>query len=188
MRQTPRRLGRLALALTTLALSAAPAHAEEGEWALSLGPGAWIASTTVGDEEVATVAPTAHLAARYGLDDFWQLGVAVDAGVALSAGHDPAFVGMAHLQAYYFLDVVRWVLWASAGVGALVRGAHPEVLLGAQTGAGVDLSAVVGLGLDYRPARDWSLGLTARYHLVLTDLDRTAPAVVLAVAWTTYLD
>ncbi|MCA9516335.1 MAG: porin family protein [Myxococcales bacterium] len=175
-------------ALLAVAGAASPAHAEEDELALTLGAGAWIESATVGDAEIASVAPIALVGLRYGLSDFWQLGGSVTAGVSLSGDHDPAFVGTAHLEAYYFLDVVTWVLYGMAGAGVLVRDAHPDVLAGTASGPGFDLSVLAGLGLDYRPARDWSLGLAIRYHVVVTDLDRTSPTLSATLGWTAYFE
>lgn len=179
-----RGLGAALLAL----LAVTPARAEEGELALTLGVGAWIESATVGDLEIASVAPVALAALRYGLSDFWQLGGSLSAGVSLSGDHDPAFVGTAHLEAYYFLDVVTWVLYAVAGAGVLVREAHPDVLAGTSSGPGADLSLLAGLGLDYRSAREWSLGLTIRYHVIVTDLERTSPSLAATLGWTAYFE
>lgn len=187
---TPLRRSAILSCLAALLLLAPAARAEEGELALSLGAGAWLGSTTVDDQEVFSTAPTGVVALRYGLDDFWQIGGSLVAGVALSGDHDPGLLAMAHVEAYYFLDVVTWVLWAVAGAGVLARDAHPDVLSAAATGSkpGFDASAVVGLGLDYRPEREWSVGVTFRYELVLTDLDRTSPTAHIALTFTQYFE
>jgi len=181
---------RCALILSALLTATAPsaARAETGELALSLGAGTWVGSATVGDSEIVTTAPTGVVALRYGLDDFWQIGASVAAGVGLSADHDPGFLGLAHLEAYYFVDIITWVLWGVAGVGVLARDAHPDVLAGTASAPALDLTAAVGLGLDYRPDRDWSVGGVFRYTFVLTDLDRTAPSAHLALCWTWYFE
>ena len=181
---------RCALILATLAplTLPRPARAEAGELAVSLGAGAWVGAATVGDREIVTTAPTGLVSLRYGLDDAWQLGGSVAVGVGLSGDHDPGLLGLAHLEAYYFLDVITWVLWAVAGVGVLARDAHPDALAGTDSALGLDASAVVGLGLDYRPERTWSVGGVVRYELVLTDLDRTAPTLHAALAWTLYFE
>jgi len=174
------------LSLTSAVALTSSAHAEEGELALSLGAGAWLGSVTIDDAEVFSVAPTGMVTIRYGLDDFWQIGGSLAGGVALSGDHDPGFLGMAHVEVYYFLDVVTWVLWGVAGVGAVARDAHPDVLAGDSSGPVFDASAVVGLGLDYRPAREWSVGAQFRYQFVVTDLDRTAPTAHVALMYTLY--
>ncbi|TNF37680.1 MAG: hypothetical protein EP329_02515 [Deltaproteobacteria bacterium] len=176
----------LLLALTSSLALGGDVRAEEGELALSLGAGAWLGSMTVDEAEVFSVAPTGVVAIRYGLDDFWQIGGSLSSGVALSGDHDPGFLGMAHAEVYYFLDVVTWVLWGVGGVGVVARDAHPDVLAGEASAPVFDASAVVGVGLDYRPAREWSVGAAFRYQLVLTDLDRTAPTAHVALMYTLY--
>ncbi len=117
-----------------------------------------------------------------------QLGGYLAAGVALSGDHDPAFVGHAGAEAQLFIDVITWVAYAVAGAGALVRDAHADSLSEQDPGLRIDATAHLGLGLDYRPARDWSVGGVARYQLVLTDLDRTAPTFDVALAYTLYFE
>ncbi|MFT7580079.1 MAG: hypothetical protein ACI9MR_001746 [Myxococcota bacterium] len=183
----------VAAVLLSLLLPTSAAHAEVDEFAVSVGPALWLSSATptFADDsqlEVTSVAPAVHLGLRYGLTDFWQIGGSIGGGLALSGDHDPSFVGYAHTEAYYFLDALTWVVYGVAGVGVLARGQHPDVLVGTADGLRFDLSAALGAGLDYRPARDWSVGGAFRYHLVLTDFERTAPQFELAFTYTSYFE
>lgn len=182
---------RLLASLVALSLGAAPAiaHAEEGELALSVGPALWLGSTDLAEGAVTSVAPLGFAALRYGLDDYWQIGGSIAAGAALSGDHDPGFVGLAHAEAYYFVDIITWVLWAVVGVGVLARDVHPDLAADPErAGPAFDLSVTFGLGLDYRPARAWSVGASFRYQVVATDFDRTSPTGVIALTWTSYFE
>jgi len=157
----------------SLVLASAPLRAEDGEWALSLGPGLRVLHETTGDgaggEITATrFGPSPLVRLRYGVGDFFQLGASLDLGPALATDTSAlAPVAAAFLEAHYFIDIVTWVPFVTLGVGALLRGEVPG------DGVRVDLAVALGGGLEYRPERDYALGLSGRYELVATDFART---------------
>lgn len=164
---TSRRLAFVSFAFIALA-AAGPARAEWQEWQLSLGTG-YRGLAIDGDRQMTVHAPGVFVGAWYGVDDYWQLGAALDAGLGLPVVSDggptpdPAFLGAARVEARYVLDIVEWVPHLSASVGALFDDVGD--------GARVDLIVGAGLGIDYRPARDWSVGLLGRFDAALTDPD-----------------
>jgi len=178
--------------LCLLVLASATAHAEDGEWALSVGPNYRGLSEAAGDEG-ATLrsAPGALVRLRYGVGDFFQIGASLDAGIALPTGTSVAAPVIAALfEAHYVIDIVTWVPFVSAGLGALVRGAVPTGALqkdadDAETR--VDLVLTFGGGIEYRPARDWAVGFSGRYELIVTDFDR-ADAFSLSLFYTHFLE
>lgn len=146
----------LASALTVSVLtvgSPSPASAELGEWGLTLGAGA------IGvDGETLTVAPTLSFALRYGLSDFWLVGVTLDGGPTFRDGLDGAFT-LLSAELGYAIDIVTWVPRLTLGVGGLATFADE---------GRVDLAVSAGLGLEYREARDWALLFSGRYHYLPT--------------------
>ena len=173
----------------------AAAHAEMDEWQLSLGP-AYRGIVYDVDPSLALHAPGATFGGWYGLDDFWQLGGAVHAGVAFPIGDaaatlEPAPLAAATVEVRYVLDIVEWVphvdlaagvMWSGSGRGQPAS-AGPS---GSSDGA-FDAIVGVGLGLDYRPARDWSLGLTGRYDFVLSDWDGVSAAYLVTLVYSFYI-
>lgn len=178
-------LSRLCAPLALLAL-AAPAHAEDDEWALSLGPSYRGISEATGDDATTLrSAPGALVRLRYGVGDFFQIGASLDAGVALATDTSAlAPVAAAFFELHYVIDIVTWVPFVSAGVGALVRGQVPAA---PEPELRVDLAVTVGGGLEYRPARDWAVGFAGRYELVVTDFDR-ADAFSLTLFYTLFFE
>lgn len=168
----PSRLAaRLGLPLAAaLLLAPASAHAEAAESALTLGPLLrGLTETAPGAEAAFRPAFGLEARYRYGLDDFFQVGLALD----LDLTTDPAFVGALAAEVHYVIDIVTWVPYVSLGLGALVRDAVPT---SADTTSAprADLLATLGGGLEYRPARDYAFDLHGRYELVLTDFDRSS--------------
>lgn len=159
--------------LASLTLTATPLRAEDGEWALSFGPGLRVLTETVDDGAGGELggtrfSPGALVRVRRGVGDFFQLGASLDLGAALP--HDPsalAPIAAAFAEAHYFIDIVTWVPFVTFGVGALVRGEVPG------DGLRADLALALGGGLEYRPERAFALGLTGRYEALVTDLDRS---------------
>jgi hypothetical protein len=172
------------VALTGAAAAALPdaAHAEASEWAVSLG-GFYRGLSTDSDGDGAGYlhGAGAHGAFRYGLDDFWQLGASLEAGVSFGAA-DPGFIGAAALELHWIVDIVTWVPYLTVSAGALARAPSGD--------AGFRLDALVGIGggIDYRPERAWSVGLSARAEFPLTDLAQTPVTYVVALSWTTYFE
>lgn len=156
----------VALALLAAASHTRPARAEAEESALTLGPlFRGLSETAPGADAAFRPAFGLEARYRYGLDDFFQVGLALDLGLA----PDPAFVGALTAELHYVIDIVTWVPYVSVGLGTLVRDAVPGA-----TAARADLLATIGGGLEYRPARDFALDLHGRYELALTDFDRTS--------------
>ncbi len=120
------------------------------------------------------------LGVSYALTDYWQLGLAVTSGAEVLAPDSPH--GLAHvlLDGRFVLDALTWVPFLTFGVGALFR----EADIGHET----DMTAHLGLGVDYRPSRRWSFGLIIRYHFTLTDFTRTVGPVEISFGARLYLD
>jgi len=185
-------LMRLCALLGLLVLASAPANAEDGEWALSVGPSyRGISEATGDDQTVLRSAPGVLVRARYGVGDFFQIGASLDAGVALPTSHSPvAPVAAALFEVHYVIDIVTWVPFVSAGVGALLRGGVPHEGITKDVDDAelrVDLAVTLGGGLEYRPARDWAVGFAGRYELVVTDFER-ADAFSLTLFYTTFFE
>lgn len=184
---------RLCLPLCLLALASTPARAEDDEWALSVGPAFRGISEAVGDGDTQLrAAPGALVRVRYGIGDFFQLGASLDAGVALPTGHNSALapIAAALFEVHYVLDIVTWVPFVSAGIGALMRGGVPPEGVMKDLDDGelrVDLAVTVGGGLEYRPAREWAIGFAGRYELVVSDFDR-ADAFSLSLFYTSFFE
>jgi hypothetical protein len=171
MRQVTRPSGLVASTVAMLVVaSSSRADAEAGEWGLSLGPSVLGASETGPDSDTALrLFWGLQGRIRYGLDDFWQLGGSVDIGV--SSPH--AATGSTVLaEIHYVIDIVTWVPYVSFAVGGRLREAIPTGVVEA-TETAFDLILAFGAGLEYRPARDYALGVSGRYELLPTDIDRT---------------
>ncbi len=164
-------------------------HAEAGELAVTVGLGTLLNSTTVSTGEVFTVAPELMGAIRFGLDDFFQVGLSTMVGVGISPDHDAGLVTQTYAEVYAFLDVFTWVPYLVAGAGVVFRQPSPEEIEAPGVGgARADLGVHLGFGLDYRPERDWSVGAQLRYVLLVSDLSRSAPTLDVAATLTFYLD
>ncbi len=168
------------------ATTARPVRAEDGEWALSLGPAfRGLVETPPEGDAAFRAGLSGFVRLRHGLGDFFQLGLALDLGVTLP---NDTFTlgpgGALFAEAHYVIDIVTWVPFVTAGVGVLVRDGAPDDPAAAPV---ADLVVALGAGLEYRPARDWALGLTARYELVVTDLEHT-DAFSLALVYTIFFE
>jgi hypothetical protein len=162
-------------ALIAPAVPAGPAHADAEAWTLSPG----LVWRTADD---ALTGPFHALGvgfgAHYGLDDFWQIGGTLEAAwlpVRGDTSEDPTgLLGLARLDVRWLIDVLTWVPFFEASVGAVVRGRNGPGELGTSPASPrLDLLAMGSLGLDYREARDFSVGLRVGVGGLLTDLDRT---------------
>lgn len=164
---------RTLLTVTASALvlgSSSPALAELGEWGLTLGAGALGV-----DGEALTVAPTLSFALRYGVSDFWLVGVTLDGGPTFRDGLDGALT-LLSAELGYAIDIVSWVPRLTLGVGGLATLADESR---------VDLALSAGLGLEYRESRDWALLFSGRYHYLPT---ADASAFSLTLGLTLYFE
>lgn len=132
-----RKLAIAALTVAALGL-AAPAWATQGEHEFSVGAAG-------GDVN----GPWAGLDARwlYDLTDFWAIGAGFHQRMlwnALPAGREAAA-----FEARFVLDALQWIPSIGAGIGGSV---------GQNDGATLMPWAHLDAGVDYRPARKWSIG------------------------------
>ncbi|MCC6623271.1 MAG: hypothetical protein IT385_18575 [Deltaproteobacteria bacterium] len=171
------------LVSSLLVLIAAGARAEMEEWQISVGPG-YRGVVLDSDPALAIHAPGVSFGAWYGIDDYWQLGGGGHAGLGIpvateGAAPDPAFVGSLGAEVRYVLDIVEWVPHLAVAIGGMWNGVGE---LGA-----FDLIVGGGLGIDYRPAREWSVGLSGRYDVALTDLDGISATFHVALVYSLHL-
>jgi hypothetical protein len=85
------------------------------------------------------------------------------------------------LEGRFVIDALTWVPYLAFGGGAWAR--HE-----ANEGWRVDGSIYGGFGIDYRPARAWSVGFLARGHVLLTDLQRSTGPFDAQILVSIYLD
>jgi len=163
----------LSLALLALATSPASAHPSEvdGEFRFTGSVATYSTTTTIDDE--GTLLPhffvLGNVALSYFFDEYWGISAAVRGGGAL-AGDAPEGIVHGLVEARYVIESMTWAPWLAIGIGALYRTRGTEAYKGNEAAAGrVDLTVHAGGGLDYRPSRDWSVGLVVRYNLTLTD-------------------
>jgi hypothetical protein len=131
--------------------------------------------------------------AHYGLDDFWQLGGTIEAAwmpVRGDTAEDPTgLLGLARLDVRWLVDVLTWVPFVEASVGAVFRGRNAPADLGASPASPrLDLLVMGSLGLDYRETRDFSVGLRVGVGGLLTDLDRAGPLTRVDLVLNFHLD
>ncbi len=165
---------------------AGPAGAVERENGLGADVGP--AVLVIADKGSPDVGATEGLHYTYGLSDAFNF--VASAGwslVTLDETTGPAHpTSMTNLNAgvAYVLDVLQWVPWASLELGGYtmqggtIGGQH----LGSVTWSGVklDAGAAIGLGLDYRLNRSWTVGVAVHQHF-LVDMS-TYPSFTQAVA------
>lgn len=156
VRRTPR-IGLIVCFALASARLAGPALADEGETALSLGLG--YASFAIPDHEP----PGATLAFdyEYGLgEELWLRGSAQAAGYSVDAGW--AYGGQASLGLTYVIDVIKYVPYLHAGVGA-------AALTGEEIDNQLHPFVELGAGLDILVRRGLSYGLFARTGSFIDD-------------------
>ena len=173
----------LAWASAAVCLAPAPAWAEEGELAWSVGASTtFTISPLTSTTDVTRVAPMLRGAVRYGLSDFWEIGGELQAGVGLGGGLAVEAVSHLLLDVRLTLDALTWVPYLCAGGGALFRSDGPAAYVGG-SGPAFDATLHIGVGVDYRPRREWSVGLVYRQHFVLSDLaNNTGPMDITVMA------
>lgn len=160
----------LVAVLTVLALTALPAvsGAIEGELTLGLGPG-FTDLPTRGDDGQAGFGGGAHAEYRFNL--FWGMAGGAYHSYQLSDhGNELAgqSISTAWLGVLYNLDVATYVPFVT--FGPTVYLSSPE--LQDDEGRKVDAGARLGLGVDWRRYRNWSVGLEIDIHAFATDLGR----------------
>lgn len=143
-------------------------------------------STIAGqDEPLFTItAPSVELSAFNSLTDFWQIGLTTSWGPTF--GHTD---GMTHslnanLEGRFILDALTWVPYLSFGVGGWARETFDE---GSRAWT-LDASVFGGFGVDYRVQRDWSVGLLARGHMLITDTHETIGPFDVQLLFSLYFD
>jgi hypothetical protein len=173
-----------ALAPMLAAVPSGMARAEADEWAWSLGAGlrGLIEAPTEDAESTSRYAVGLTSRLRYGIDDFWQAGLSVDLGLTVD---DAAFVGSALAELHYIVDIVSWVPFLTVGVGALVRDGTPSA---AGPALRTDLVVAFGGGVEYRPDRDFAIGLSGRYELVPTDYSRVDGCFQVALSYVLFFE
>ena len=138
--------------LIMCAIYATPAVAGGGEHMLSIRP-----------EYVHMTGPGGGLSVGYqwGIDDFFNLWVDAGWSGAPADGASAAVSNrvMTTVGVVYHLDSFQWIPYLSTSVGlysAFTGEEDPRLALGFELGG----------GLDYRPAREWSLGLFGMFHAI----------------------
>jgi hypothetical protein len=143
-------------------LAAGDARAEAGSWALDAGVGyRAVASPGGGTTHIATTVLGLH---RW-LDEAWQVGFGLEVGQVSNTSGESSLTaggggpwGVGELTLRWALDAFTWVPFAQVGLGAVVREVsevdHDVVM----TSGRLDPAVSGVLGVDWRPARAWSLG------------------------------
>ena len=142
-------------ALLVLGLFAASrTHAAAGESAVSVGAGFGSFNVTQDAKDISGVGGVVGLDVTYGVADAFWLRAAVSGGL-YSADGQRTTGGSGTLGVYYAVDVLRYVPYVVAGVGAFVAG-----------GGAVDTKArliiEIGVGVEVQESRALSWGIEAR--------------------------
>jgi hypothetical protein len=153
--------GLLAGTLGALVCAAAPALAEAGAWQLDAGAGYRAFSA---DAQGTGHALVGRASLHRWLDEAWQVGVGVELGGLVARAGGSALAGdggpfsRGELTVRWALDAFTWVPFVEVGAGLLLRDRVEvdEDVVATETTLAPTVSA--SLGVDWRPARDWSLG------------------------------
>ncbi|MEE2779738.1 MAG: hypothetical protein VYE15_04380 [Myxococcota bacterium] len=172
-----RSLGITALSLMIVGALPSSASAEEGE--LSLSAGVTAARWSDPRDGSSLLDSGVTLGMTWWFTDFWSGAVRLRGASTVTGEDAPSPIVGGDLEARYVLDALTWVPWACAGVGGS---------WGDHEGPGGVTAALVhaGLGMDYRPSRSWSVALSARYRVAITDLERTSGPMELTVGFRFY--
>ncbi len=158
----------LAIAIASL-LVTGPARAEEGEW--RAGGQVGYATSTLGPRQGG--GPAAFATGSYGVTEALSLklrggysrhGLDADAKRKLTEGTSQVWLGSLGVE--YTLDVLVVVPTFELGVG------YTHIAEDGRQPAS-ELLLLAGVGLDYLWSRQWTVGLGAQYHVLLTDPGRT---------------
>jgi len=133
-----------------IAFGAGPAYSAEAETSVVLGARYHMV-------DLAARAPV-HLGGitagmEWGLSDFWNLQATLSGAGGGTATGIPAAGGTVGLQIATLIDATQWVPYIAAGV----RGGLLDLDVDTRIDAYFELYG--GGGVDYRPARGWSIGL-----------------------------
>ena len=142
------------------------AAAVEGELTLGLGPG-FADLPARGEEGQDGFGAGAY--AEYRFDYFWGTTVGAYQSYQLSLSEDD--VHGQHITSIwagviYNLDVATWVPFATLSATAYISSPQLEDAEGNEVDGGMRL----GVGVDWRRYRNWSLGAEVDLHAFLTDL------------------
>ena len=156
--------------LTVLALTSLPAvsAAIEGELTLGVGPG-FTDLPTRGSEGQSGFGGGAF--AEYRFDLFWGVTGGAYHSYQLSRPGDELggqAITSAWLGVIYNLDVATYVPFVTLGPTIFLS--SPE--LEDEKGRKVDAGARLGVGVDWRRYRDWSVGVEIDLHAFATDLGK----------------
>ncbi len=169
--------------LAALSLAASPARAAAGEHAWSIGVGSSFLFAAVPGDTASTAlraGPELQAGYRYALSDFWQIAGRLVGGFYAGGGRAIAGAGALQAEARYVIDALIWVPYIAGGLGLLVRSDGAWSAGGAR--ARFDLTAHLGIGVDYRPRRAWSAGVAVRYFVIATDAYRTSGPIELSLS------
>jgi hypothetical protein len=183
----PLAFGLILAALSWTLLRPTPVLAEQGEQAWSGGVGLMTMAHAAEVGPEMRFAPVAEISYRYAVDDFWELGGNLGVGVGLGGEMPEASLGYALFESRYVIDAMTWVPYLCFGLGVLLREDGPQAWSG-EGGPTVDLTGHAGLGVEWRPARSWSLGLVVKYYLALTDVAGTTGPLHVAFSASWYID
>ncbi len=156
------RLASLVVGLGAACALAGASRAESGAWAVDAGAGYRAVAGWAGEtQHIATAVTGLH---RW-LDDAWQVGLGLEVGrvlgtsggAALAAGGGGPW-GAGELTLRWTLDAFTWVPFVQLGVGAVVREVTEIDTDLVMTSSRLDPAVTGALGVDWRPARAWSLG------------------------------
>ncbi len=152
-----------ALAIVTMLMVMPKAYAEEGEFSLAIGTGLVITTLDEGHTSRDRFGPLIDLSVMWSLDDFWMLGARLQGALQLEDIDTMGGQGHLTVETRYVIDALVWVPWAAVGFGVLVE-APASAQTGVNEGLAYDLTLHLGAGIDYRPERDYALGMSVRYH------------------------
>jgi hypothetical protein len=142
-------------ALLVLGLFAASrAHAAAGESAVSVSAGLGGFNVTQDNQDISGLGGVVGLDVTYGVADALWLRAAVGGGLYSADGQRTAG-GSGSLGVYYAVDVLRYVPYVVAGVGAFVAG-------GGAVDAKARLTLEIGVGVEVQESRALSWGIEAR--------------------------
>ena len=170
------------LVISLCILSSGASRADKGEWQMAAGLGTHILVTSNGSTSTTQLAPTLQLGVAYAITDYWQLAIQLYGGAEVLQEKGPGGFAQALIEARFVLDALTWVPYLSVGFGTTVRD-NP-----APDATATDATAHLGIGVDYRPKRKWSIGLDARYNFLLTDFKGTTGPIQTTLTFKLYLD
>jgi opacity protein-like surface antigen len=163
-------------------LPSSPGRADKGEWQMAVGLGTHTLVTSTGNNATTQLAPTIQLGVAYALTDYWQLAIELFGGAEVLLKDGPGGFAQALIEARFVFDALTWVPYVGLGFGTTVRDAPSSDIIA------TDATAHVGIGVDYRPSRRWSIGLSARYNFLLTDFDGSTGPIQTTITFKLYMD